>query len=142
LNEERNRKYLRQVEYIRGHLWHRYSITVNQVMVASVKLSKWWLQLNLVRNQIQKLLFRKNVIECLVFRKCHSLSLNIRKQLVSVSDKQYYLVSSVCWWPVVLQKTPQYVLSPLCPCDNQHVYLIKSILALPVICMLFVNLYL
>jgi ribosomal protein L32 len=28
-----------------GHLWHRYSITVNQVMVATVKFSKWWLQL-------------------------------------------------------------------------------------------------
>jgi hypothetical protein len=27
---------------IRGHLWHRYSIVVNQVMVATVKLSKWW----------------------------------------------------------------------------------------------------
>ena len=23
-----------------GHLWHRYSVTVNQVMVATVKLSK------------------------------------------------------------------------------------------------------
>jgi hypothetical protein len=63
------------VEHIRGDLWHRYSITVNQVMVASVKLSKWWLQLNLVRNQIQKLLFRKNVIECLVLRECHSVPL-------------------------------------------------------------------
>jgi hypothetical protein len=60
----------------------------------------------------------------------------LRKQRVSVSDKQYYLVSSVRWWPVVLQKTPQYELSPLFPCDNQHVYLIKSILALPVICMI------
>jgi hypothetical protein len=29
----------------RGHLWHRYSITVNQVMVATIKFSKWWLQL-------------------------------------------------------------------------------------------------
>ena len=29
-----------------GHLWHRYSIRVNQVMVATVKLSKWWIQLN------------------------------------------------------------------------------------------------
>jgi hypothetical protein len=28
-----------------NHLWHRYSITVNQVMVASVKLSEWWIQL-------------------------------------------------------------------------------------------------
>jgi hypothetical protein len=36
----KDRKCLRQVEHIRGHLWHRYSITV-----ASVKFSKWWLQL-------------------------------------------------------------------------------------------------
>jgi hypothetical protein len=35
-----------QVELTRGHLWHIYSITVNQVMVATVRLSKWWLQLN------------------------------------------------------------------------------------------------
>jgi hypothetical protein len=40
MNEESNRKCLRQVEHIRGHLWHRYSITVNQVVVATVKLSK------------------------------------------------------------------------------------------------------
>ena len=33
-------------EHIRGHVWHRYSVTANQVMVATVKLSKWWLQLN------------------------------------------------------------------------------------------------
>ena len=31
---------------ISGHVWHRYSITVNQVMVATVKLSKWWFHLN------------------------------------------------------------------------------------------------
>jgi hypothetical protein len=35
-NEERTGKCLRQVEHIRGHLWNRYSITVNQVMVATV----------------------------------------------------------------------------------------------------------
>ena len=38
MNDERTRKYLQQVEHIRGHLWHRYSIMVNQVMVAIVKL--------------------------------------------------------------------------------------------------------
>ena len=38
-------KCLRQVEHIRGHLWHIYSITVTQVMVATVKFPKWWLQL-------------------------------------------------------------------------------------------------
>ena len=46
MNEERTAKCLRQVAYIPGHLWHRYSIAVNQVMVATVKRSKWWLQLN------------------------------------------------------------------------------------------------
>jgi hypothetical protein len=39
MNEERTGKCLRQMKYIRGHLWHRYSITVNHVMVATVKLS-------------------------------------------------------------------------------------------------------
>ena len=46
MNEERTGKCLRQVEHIRGHMWPRYSLTVNQVVVATVKLSKWWLQLN------------------------------------------------------------------------------------------------
>jgi hypothetical protein len=35
---------LRQKEHIPGHLWQRYSVTVNQVMVATVKLLKWLLQ--------------------------------------------------------------------------------------------------
>jgi hypothetical protein len=33
MNEERTGKCFRQVEHIRSHLWHRYSITVNQVVV-------------------------------------------------------------------------------------------------------------
>jgi len=37
---------LQKVEHIGGSLWHRYSITVNQDMVATAKLSKWWLKLN------------------------------------------------------------------------------------------------
>jgi len=37
---------LLQVQHIRRHLGHKYSIAVNQVMVATVKLSKWWLQRN------------------------------------------------------------------------------------------------
>jgi hypothetical protein len=35
MNEERTESVL-QVEYIRDHLWLRYSITVNQIMVATV----------------------------------------------------------------------------------------------------------
>jgi hypothetical protein len=46
MNKERIGKWLRQVEHIRGHLWYRYSVMVNQVMVATLKLLKWWLQLN------------------------------------------------------------------------------------------------
>jgi hypothetical protein len=39
MNEERTGKSLRQVEqHIHGHLWHRYSITVNQVMVADLRI--------------------------------------------------------------------------------------------------------
>jgi len=43
--QERTGKCLRQVDDIRDHLWHRYSITVNQFMVETVNLSKWWLHL-------------------------------------------------------------------------------------------------
>jgi hypothetical protein len=40
MNEERIGMCL-QMEHIRGHLWHRYSIAVNQVMVMTIKLLKW-----------------------------------------------------------------------------------------------------
>ena len=56
-------KCLRQVEHLHGHLWHRYSITVNQVMVPTVKPLKRWLQLN-------QLLFLLNHLYCI--KKCGS----------------------------------------------------------------------
>ena len=36
MNEEGTGKCLRQMEHIRGHFWHRYSVALNQVMVATV----------------------------------------------------------------------------------------------------------
>ena len=45
LEWRRTRKCLRQGEYICDHLWQRYSIAVNQVMVATAKFTKWWVQL-------------------------------------------------------------------------------------------------
>jgi hypothetical protein len=36
MNEDRIVKCLRQVEHIHGHVWHKYSIAINQVMVATV----------------------------------------------------------------------------------------------------------
>jgi len=50
MNEERTGKCLRQVEHIRGHLWHRYSITVNQVILYLFLLQEW----NLTPIQIEK----------------------------------------------------------------------------------------
>jgi hypothetical protein len=47
MNKDMTGLLLQQMEHIRGHLWHRYSVTDNQVMVVTLKLSKWWLQLNL-----------------------------------------------------------------------------------------------
>jgi len=44
MNEERIGLSLRQTEHIGGHLWHRYSVAVNQIVVATVILSKWWFQ--------------------------------------------------------------------------------------------------
>jgi hypothetical protein len=43
--EWRTGKCLRQGECFCGHLWQRYSIAVNQVMVATTTFTKWWLQL-------------------------------------------------------------------------------------------------
>jgi len=53
ISEGRTGKCLQQVKHIRGHLWYKYSITVNHVMVTTVKLSKWWLQLNLEEPLVQ-----------------------------------------------------------------------------------------
>ena len=46
MNEERTGNCFRQVEHICGNLWSRYFITDNHIVVATVKLSKWWLQLS------------------------------------------------------------------------------------------------
>jgi len=45
INEERVGLWLRQTEHIRRHLWRIYSVTDNRVMMATVKHSKWWLEL-------------------------------------------------------------------------------------------------
>jgi hypothetical protein len=41
--ERRTALWSRQTDYIHIFLRHRYSVTVNQVMLANVKFSKWWL---------------------------------------------------------------------------------------------------
>jgi hypothetical protein len=38
MNEEKPEMRLRQTEHIRGNLWQRYSVKVNQVIVVTVKL--------------------------------------------------------------------------------------------------------
>jgi hypothetical protein len=51
--------WLQQAEDIRAHLLHRYSVTVNQVIMATVKLSRLWLQLNHQELLGQWLLFKQ-----------------------------------------------------------------------------------
>jgi len=46
MNEKRTGLRLKQTEHIHGHLGHSYSVMVTQGMVATVRYSKWWLQLN------------------------------------------------------------------------------------------------
>ena len=46
MNEEMTGLRLRQLEHIRGHVWHRYSLTIKQGMIATVKLLKLLPQLN------------------------------------------------------------------------------------------------
>ena len=46
MNDVRTGLWLRQTEHNGGHLWHKYSVMVNKDTVATVKHSKWWLQLN------------------------------------------------------------------------------------------------
>lgn len=41
MNEEGIGFWLRQTDHIRGHLWYRCSVTVNQGKMATVNLSKW-----------------------------------------------------------------------------------------------------
>ena len=55
MNEERIGLWLRQTKHIGGHLPHRYSVTVNQVMVVTVKRSKW-LYFNLTFGSVASLL--------------------------------------------------------------------------------------
>ena len=38
ISHEWEQMWLWQTEHFRGHLWHRYSVTVNQVMVATINL--------------------------------------------------------------------------------------------------------
>ena len=47
MNEERTGLWLRQTQHISANLWHRYSVSVNQVTVMTVQLS-WWLLLLLI----------------------------------------------------------------------------------------------
>ena len=115
MNEEWTGKCLRQVEHICGHLWHRYSITVNQLMVATIKLSKWWLQLNQEQPEGTKIKFLRCSVQItgntsyvfraerkqvyLQWRTLHSLHVKVNLYREPISDSS----SDYCW-PVTRQK--------------------------------------
>ena len=93
MNDERIGKCLPQVEHILGHLWHRYSITVNQV----VKFSKWWLQLNQEDSKCYDE-FRYKVLLCktsdAVYEKRKLYQARLYKHnLLTISNIPYNLIS-------------------------------------------------
>ena len=103
MNEERTGKCLRQVEHILGHLWHRYSITGNQVMVATAAFSKWWLQLYQKINMylaifiIKQMLFIINIVLTYVMfgRNCE-LYVHSTRILSPYKHKHYVTIVSFC----------------------------------------------
>ena len=60
MNEEWIGMCLPQVEHIHGNLWHIYPVSLIQIKVAIVKLSKWWLQLKNICNK-QYNIISKNI---------------------------------------------------------------------------------
>ena len=71
----KDREVVRQVEHTRGNLRHRYSITVNQVMVTIVTLSEWWCDLY-----------------CIPATQRSLIPYILRTYLISISHQQRYFV--------------------------------------------------
>ena len=88
--------WLRQIEHIHGNLWYRYSLTVNQVVVATVQLSKWWLQLSNYGPLVQHLpywqqpFFNPNMI-------------GITSSWISCQLRDIYS-KCICYWNVATNK--------------------------------------
>jgi hypothetical protein len=92
MNKESTGKCLRQVEHIRGHLWHIYSIAVNQVMVANVKLHQY-------ETLIQ---FSLNIFYLLKYAKRIRHKLNkLMKSSTTYNKLQHYLIEHACIWIVL-----------------------------------------
>ena len=80
MNEERTGLELRQTEHICGHLWHRYSVTVNQVMVVTVNfqnddfnitsMNSWFNSLLVNSNPLSRKFTEKKHLSN-QFQRCH-----------------------------------------------------------------------
>ena len=87
MDDDRTEKCLRQVEHMRGHLWHIYYITVNQVMVATVKLVTSTLPIGTLRS-VASLLQQRSIKEILI----GTTSSGIWYQL-----RDIYSIYRCCW---------------------------------------------
>jgi hypothetical protein len=64
----------------RGHLWHIYSNSVNQVMVATVQHLKWWLSLSHEKPLVQKLpCWQPSIKEILIGTTSSGISYQLRE---------------------------------------------------------------
>jgi hypothetical protein len=100
MNEERTGKCLRQVEHICCHLRLRYSIAVNQVMLATVQLSKWNICQNLLRIVLVKILWFQPVKET-----------NFIIRIIMNRSKQDCVIDGWFGWVMKFQQHFSYIMA-------------------------------
>jgi hypothetical protein len=96
MNEERTELWLWQTEHICFHLWHRYSVTVKEVvMVATIKLSNDDFNFTIRNPCFSSLLLCSNAIK----------EFMIGTNRTRISDQLRYLYSICRWcWNVITYK--------------------------------------
>ena len=101
-----------KTKHIRGHLWHRYSAMVNQVMVATVKLSKWWLQFKRARRG------RDRCLSPLML----SVRILVRTRCTTLCDKVCQWLSAGRWFSLVspTNKTGRHNWNIVESCAKHH----------------------
>jgi hypothetical protein len=123
MNEEMTELCLRKTEHIRGHLWYRYSATVNQVVEATVKLSSLPPVFGGVR-------VARSLVFCLVF--CRSLFVLFLWAIVlslSFFDCTTVLSHHIYSWKSVSPVLSDHIcsLKSLSSVLSHHIYSLKSV---------------
>ena len=95
---------IRQREHTRSHLWHRYSVTVDQVIVATVK--RWSNDFNLTnrKSSLSWINQRKTIYPFIVFYSKLSWIYRILGYLEDTSPAHFTLTTQRSIWDLLLKK--------------------------------------